>query len=193
MINLPIIYRFFRIIYRFASIGSIFNLPIIYRQNRINYRSRRYAAVFSFCSRRANHQLIVNPKALIITPASADPSTIHRRFGLIHRSGRRSGPPNRKVIVNRFAVIVNPVALNLSTIDQQNGQIHQLGRRVPGGRFLESSDHPTCPQIPPSDPTPMNSQLSATWLDQIRNRTRPSSLQKSVRKFKSDETCLIQR
>ena len=39
----------------------------------------------------------------------------------------------------------------------------------------------------------MNSQLSATSLDQIRNRARPSSLQKSVRKFQDNETCVIQR
>ena len=144
MINLPIIYRF-------ASIGSIFNLPIIYRQNRINYRSRRYAAVFSFCSRRANHQLIVNPKALIITPASADPSTIHRRFGLIHRSGRRSGPPNRKVIVNRFAVIVNPVAWNLSPIHHQNAEIYHLAERLLGAQLPDSSAR----SVEPTDNLPI--------------------------------------
>lgn len=81
-----------------------------------------------------------------------NPTTIHRRFGLIHRSGSRSGSPNRKVIVNRVPVIVNFAAWNLSPIHHPNAEIYHLARRQPTVQLLESSDnHPTKRKNHPND------------------------------------------
>jgi hypothetical protein len=142
MINLPIIYRFFRIIYRFWSIGRTENLPIIYRFFPVIYRcSRAYSTKNRLKIGRRN-------------------PGIDRRVGSIHRSGSRdrgvesSGNrqiassvdrpvkfSNRKGIVKRVPGIVNSAAWNLSTIHHQNGEIYHLGRRERTVQLPESSDN----------------------------------------------------
>ena len=133
-----------------------------------------------------------------------NPSTIHRRFSVIHRFAKSGNTarlrglsqgilcakaidnpstelqnpstgimrlhPNHQLIINRFPVIVNRAALNPSRIYHSRAPIHQF---VSEGSTSElnprSSDRH--PRIQPSDPTPMNSQLSATSQNQIRNRS----------------------
>lgn len=120
MINLPIIYRFFRIIYRFSSIGRVRNLPIIYRFSPAIYRfSRGFSMKQRPINDRRNHRV--------------DRSGCRNRSGESSRDhqidspvDRPSGPPNRKVIVNRFPVIVNPAALNPSRTHQSRAPIHQF-------------------------------------------------------------------
>ena len=82
MINLPIIYRFFWLIYRLSSTGRTGNLPIFNRPNSINYRSGWFIPVLRFWKPDPNHHLTIYRRGV---KASANPSIIHRRFGVIHR------------------------------------------------------------------------------------------------------------
>jgi hypothetical protein len=104
MINLPIIYRFSRLMYRSSSIARTGNLPIFNRLNSINYRSRRFSGEFRML--RQNNLPIVNPCAAALNPYSTNPSIINRRGRVIHRSSNRGGTANRKIIVNRFSVFL---------------------------------------------------------------------------------------
>lgn len=120
MINLPIIYRFFRLIYRFSSISPMLNPSIIDRRFGLIHRSGYRGHDFESSD---NRQMICGNRQ--ITP----------------HEHRTSGSPNHQLIVNRFPVIINPVAWNLSPIHHQNGEIYHLARRLAGVLFPESSDN----------------------------------------------------
>ena len=138
MINLSIIYRFFRIIYRFSSIGRVGNLPIIYRFSPAIYRFSRGVSmeqrpIFDRRNPRINRSGCRNRNV---------ESSDNRQKGLALDQPR--GLRNHQLIVNQFHVIINSAALNPSTIHQQNARIHQRAGRPPAIRSLESSDnHPT--------------------------------------------------
>jgi len=120
---------------------------------------------------RRNRKVIVNPFTVIVNPVACQPSTIHRRFGVIHRFGcrdqsvessdnrqiapflrRPSGLANRQLILNRFPVIVNRAALNPSRNHHQNAEIYYRAGSSPAIRVLESSDnHPTKRRNHPTD------------------------------------------
>jgi len=116
----------------------------------------------------ANHQLIINRFPVIINLVA-----IARGV-----SGQRL---NRQLIVNRFPVIVNPASLNPSRIYQSRDPIHQFASEGSTSALAQQSSD-RHPRIQPSDPTPMNSQLSATLRNQIRNR--PAKLAgENIRKY----------
>lgn len=145
MINLPIIYRFFRLIYRFSSIGPMRNFPIIYRLISINYRSGRLTAVFAFCRPNPNHQLIVNRFAVIINSAALNPSRIYQSRAPIHQFASESSTL-RNQIRNRPAKLAGENIRNYpqpAWPESATAGIYQLARRQPGVQIPESSEnHP---------------------------------------------------
>ena len=121
---------------------------------------------FGFVESTDNLPIFARNLPILALAELRNPSIIHRRIGLIHRSGcrirsvessdnrqmisgnrqiaspvdRPNGSPNRKVIVNLFPLIVNSAAWNLSPIHHQNAEIYHRACRPPAIRLLESSD-----------------------------------------------------
>ena len=181
------------IVNRFPVIvnSSVLNLSRIHHQNGEIYHLARRQPPVRFLESSDNHPT----KRRNHPMESANRPIIDRRNLRIDRSGcrdqgvessdnrqmlhgnrqiapsvrRRSGTPNHQLIVNQFAVIVNSTALNPSRIHQSRAPIHQFAsERSTSALAPQSSDRH--PRIRPGDPTPMNSQLSATLPHQIRNR-----------------------
>lgn len=163
MINLPIIYRFFQLIYRLSSIGRTGNLPIFNRLNSINYRSGWFAPVLTFWKPDANHQLIVNPYAVIINLSSANPSIIHRRTSNGNAARKRDQGPDAvsaysvQSIDNPSTELWNPstdTLLNPPIIDRRNRQIDRSGCRKRSSVELSDNRQAICSNR--ETPSPMD-------------------------------------
>lgn len=170
--NHPIIIRYFPGIIRFTQVKFRFT-PIALKANRPKIDRRNPGIGRSGCRYRSiessdNRQMIYGNRQ--IAP-------------LLHR---RNVSPNRKLIVNQFPVIENSTALNPSRIHQSRARIHQFASEGSTSALTPQSldRHP---KIHPSDPAPMNSQVSATLPHRIRNRTaRP--LVRSIRRMRPNLT-----
>ena len=191
MVNLSLFYHHFGGIYhrglRLAAPKVRRVAQPIYRQFADQDWEFADSADFEFVESTDNLPIFARNLPILALAELRNPSIIHRRCDPIYRSAcrnrsvassshrrnaapvdRPNGPPNRKVTVNRFPVIVNPAALNPSRIFQSRAPIHQFASRDSTSVLArQSSDrHPI---IQPSNPTPMNSQLSATDLARICN------------------------
>lgn len=155
-LNLPIIYRFSRGIYRFLSISQTGDPSTIHRANRqkqglessanrqIKPCNRQIAPFLDRPSGPRNHQVIINRLAVIVNPAALNPSRIYQSRAPIHQFASESFT-FRSQIRNRPA---KPAGENIRNYPQPawpgsaNAAIYQLGWQ-PIVPILESSDnHP---------------------------------------------------